>query len=84
MKTQIVKIGNSKGIRIPKPILKQCNLDADVELEVRGDGLLIKPAKTPRHNWDKSFAAMAEHEEDELVLEDSENNTGFEKEKWRW
>ena len=84
MKTQIVKIGNSKGIRIPKPILKQCNLDADVELEVRNEGLLIKPAKTPRHNWDQSFAKMAENEEDELILEDSDTNTGFEKEKWRW
>ncbi|NNE97559.1 MAG: AbrB/MazE/SpoVT family DNA-binding domain-containing protein [Pyrinomonadaceae bacterium] len=84
MKTQIVKIGNSKGIRIPKPILKQCSLDADVELEVRADGLLIKPAKTPRHNWDAAFAAMAETEEDELVLDDTDSNTGFEKEKWRW
>jgi antitoxin MazE len=82
MKTQIIKIGNSKGIRIPKPLLEQSHLDGEVELEVRDDGLLIKPAKKPRFNWDKAFREMSENDEDEMILDDSANK--FEREKWQW
>ena len=44
MKAQIVKIGNSQGIRIPKTLLSQTNLSGEVELEVRKDSIVIKPA----------------------------------------
>jgi len=43
MKTTIIPIGNSKGIRIPKAVLEQCNFSKDVSLEVKGDCLIIKP-----------------------------------------
>ena len=82
MKTQIIKIGNSKGIRIPKPILEQSNLDGEVELEVRDEGLLLKPSNKPRNNWSKAFKEMSEEDADELVFEDEANK--FEKENWRW
>jgi antitoxin MazE len=82
MKTQIIKIGNSKGIRIPKPLLQQSHLDGEVELEVRDDGLLIKPSKKPRFNWDKEFESMSENDDDEMILDDSANK--FEKENWQW
>lgn len=82
MKTQIIKIGNSKGIRIPKPLLEQSNLDGEVELEVCDEGLLIKSSSKPRHNWSKFFKEMSENDGDELVIEDSANK--YEKENWRW
>lgn len=82
MKTQIIKIGNSKGIRIPKPLLEQSNLYGEVELEVISEGLLIKSSESPRHNWAKAFKAMAAEDEDEMIIEDSP--TKFEKENWRW
>lgn len=82
MKTQIIKIGNSKGIRIPKPLLEQSNLKGEVELEVRDEGLLIKSSKKPRHNWDKAFKEMTENDGDELIIEDSPTN--FEEEDWKW
>ena len=60
MKAQIIKIGNSRGIRIPKPVLAESNLDGEVELEVIDEGLLIKSTNPPRHGWEKAFQAMAE------------------------
>ena len=84
MKSQIVKIGNSKGLRIPKALLEECKLDGDVELEIRHEGLLIKPAKTPRLSWEDAFKQMSDNDEDELVIDNSDTVTIFEKEKWRW
>ena len=84
MKAQIVKIGNSRGLRIPKPILEECELSGEVELEVRADGLLIKPSKVPRLNWEESFKKIAENEDDEMIIENSGAPTSFEKEGWRW
>lgn len=82
MKTQIIKIGNSKGIRIPKALIEQSNLDGEVELIVVDEGLLIKSSDKPRTNWEKAFKEMSENDEDELIIKDSSNN--FEKENWQW
>lgn len=82
MKTQIIKIGNSKGIRIPKPILEQSNLDGEVEIEVTEEGLLIKSSAKPRASWKQAFQEMSEDDADEMLLEDEANK--FEKENWQW
>lgn len=59
MKTSIVPIGNSRGIRIPKTILEQCHIEKDVVLEVEGDNIVIKPVKKePRKNWEQAFRKM--------------------------
>jgi len=84
MKAQVIKIGNSRGIRIPKPILEECQLSKDVELKIHSEGLLISPAKTPRLNWETAFKQMASDEQDELIADDSKLQTAFEKEDWRW
>ena len=47
VKSRIVKIGNSRGVRIPKPILEQLALSEEVELSVRGDQLVIVNVETP-------------------------------------
>lgn len=82
MKTQIIKIGNSKGIRIPKPILEQCGLGSEVELEVTDEGLLLKSSSKPRAHWAKSFRDMSENDGDEMIFEDAANK--FERENWQW
>ena len=84
MKARIVKIGNSKGIRIPKALLEECKLSGDVDLEVRSGGLMIKPSKTPRLNWESAFKQMSDNDEDEMIVDNSSAATSFEKEKWRW
>ena len=55
MKTQIVRIGNSQGIRIPKPLLQQTGLHGEVEIFAEEDSLVIRPAKKPREGWDEAF-----------------------------
>jgi antitoxin MazE len=68
MKTTIVRIGNSRGIRIPKALLEQCNLQDEVELEVRGEHLAVRPATKPRSGWADAFRRMHEQGDDLLLL----------------
>jgi antitoxin MazE len=56
MKASVVRIGNSRGIRIPKPVLEQCGIEDEVEIEVEGDRLIIRPATVPRAGWSEAFA----------------------------
>ena len=78
MKTNIIAIGNSKGIRIPKAMLKDCDIEDMVEIEKDGDKLILKPVKhRPRQGWEKAFSLMHDRGEDALLLdegvEDMEN-----------
>lgn len=71
MKTNIIPIGNSKGIRIPKVVLDQCHIQETVILEIEQDKIIIKPEyNQPRHNWAEIFKRMHETGEDRLVIED--------------
>jgi antitoxin MazE len=67
VKTRIVRIGNSRGVRIPKQILDEASLGDEVELEVERDHIVIRRAHRPRAGWDKQFRAMAEHGDDRLL-----------------
>jgi len=60
MKTRIVRIGNSRGVRIPKPLIEQAGLGDEVELRVVESGLLAQPARKPR--FDLAEAARQLHE----------------------
>ncbi len=72
MKTSLVAIGNSKGIRIPKIILEQCHIKKFVDLEVQEDRILIKSYnEIPRKNWDKEFHKMHKNQDDRLFISDS-------------
>ena len=81
MKASIIKIGNSQGLRIPKPILKQCGFSQEVELEVHNRELIIKPASHPRQDWDKAFKAMA-HNGDDKFIEILDSKWG--EDEWEW
>jgi antitoxin MazE len=82
MQLYVVQIGNSKGIRIPKAILKQCQIEDQVDLEVE-DGKIILEArkKTPRKGWEKAFKAMATNQDDALLIDD---NIDVEMDDWEW
>ena len=82
VKARIVKIGNSQGIRIPKVWLEQARLGEEVEVAVQPDQLVIRPARRPRHDWDKQFRAMAEHGDDRLL--DEAVPTQWDKDEWEW
>lgn len=82
MKVSIISIGNSKGIRIPKAILGQCNFNDAAELEVENSTLVIKPIKKKvREGWARAFKVMHERKEDFLLLDDS-LDSGMK--DWEW
>jgi len=81
MKASIIRIGNSQGLRIPKPILKQCGFQGEVELEVHDKELIIKSTKQSRQNWEKAFKAMAQNGDDQLI-EFAQNQ--WDEEEWEW
>ena len=81
MKASIIQIGNSQGLRIPKPILRQCGFGSEVELEVQDKQLIIKPHTSVRKNWEKAFERMAQNAEDQLL----EFCPGqWDEEEWEW
>lgn len=90
MKTNIVQIGNSKGVRIPKPLLEQLKFEESVEFEITPDGLLLRPVRkkteTPaRAGWDEMFkSALAEDGDDgeEFAEWNQAELTEFDKKEW--
>ena len=83
IETNVVKIGNSQGIRIPKTILEQCHLNRNAELEPRGDHLVVRSAAKPRTGWDEAFQAMAQRGDDTLLDGDTFAETSSEKDQWQ-
>jgi antitoxin MazE len=82
MKAQIIQIGNSQGIRIPKVLLEETGMSGDVELEATADGILIRNIKKPRGDWDAIFKQLADADDD--VPLSGEHASEFEKNEWKW
>ena len=82
MKTQIIQIGNSQGIRIPKVLLEESRITGDVDLELHPDGILIRNAQKPRAGWADAFRTMRENDDGELIADAPES--GFDKKEWQW
>ncbi len=83
-KTRIVRIGNSQGIRIPKPIIEQLGFSEEIELEIFPDQLVIRSAHAPRYDWDEQFKAMAEASDDQLLDAQSLPLTEWDEAEWEW
>ncbi len=85
MITKVIKIGNSRGIRIPKSVIKDSGLTDEVELEI-GDGqIIIKSLSNNRANWDSAFKKMAKNKDDVLMEPQSlYKATSWDKEEWEW
>ena len=85
MKTRIVQIGNSRGIRIPKVMLEQSGLGEEVELKVKKEGIIITPIKKARAGWSEAFRQMAQNKDDQLLYPDILANAGrWDEEEWTW
>jgi antitoxin MazE len=85
--TMLIKIGNSQGIRIPKPLIQQAHLEnVSLELEVLENGLLIKPINnTGRDTWIENIEkVISNHKgtEDEGLLKDLLNDNDLEEYEW--
>jgi len=84
MKSRIVKIGNSRGVRIPKPLIEESGLGDEVEIKVEGNRLIIAPAGRPRAGWARAFQEMARIGDDSLLDGDLQVQTSWEKDEWEW
>ena len=82
MKAQIIQIGNSQGIRIPKMMLEETGLSGEVELQAHPDGLLIRSVQKPRGTWDAEFKALADGDDDQVLS--TESATRFDSKEWKW
>jgi antitoxin MazE len=83
MKTELVRIGNSRGIRIPKPLIEQCGFGDEVDLRVENERLIISPDRLPRAGWEERFRAASPAAADELLLETATTND-FDRNEWQW
>jgi antitoxin MazE len=67
MKTTLISIGNSRGVRIPKPFIEQCGLSEEVEMDVQDGTILIHAPRQPRSGWSEAFELMACSCNDKLI-----------------
>lgn len=82
MKAELTRIGNSRGIRLPKPLIAECGLGDVVELRVTPAGLVIAPHRPPRSGWKQAFAAAGSADDGVLLAEVPANV--FDSEEWKW
>jgi len=84
LKTRIVRIGNSQGVRIPKPLLEQSGLKGEVELEVQDQQIIIRSADPPRRGWAEAFERMGQTGDDALLDEVPASGSRWDDEEWEW
>jgi antitoxin MazE len=81
-KTRIIRIGNSRGIRVPKGLLEQAQLPEEVELQAEHGRLIVRAAQGPRAGW--AAAAKAMHAQGDDLLLDAQIRTRFDEKDWQW
>jgi antitoxin MazE len=74
LELDIVRIGNSKGIRIPSSLLKQCGIDNRVKVEIHDGSIVLKALKTPREGWAAIFQSMHHNDDDKLIVSNDLDN----------
>jgi antitoxin MazE len=81
IKSRIVQVGNSQGIRIPKTMLEQSGIKENVEIEVRDSQIVITAASKARVGWSEAFAQMVidGDELESLAVTDNWDET-----EWVW
>jgi len=83
MKTTLIPIGNSRGVRIPKPFIEQCGLIEQVEMDVRDCMIIIHAPRKPRTGWADAFEKMA-REGDDTLPDDQSASTCWDDAEWQW
>ncbi len=82
MKTRLIRIGNSRGVRLPKTIIAQAGLTDEVELGVRDGAVIIARATSARSGWAAAARQMLQRDEDRLL--DAPTPTRFDGKEWQW
>lgn len=83
MKSSIRNIGNSKGIILPQNLLKECEIEYEVNVEVKDKTIIISPVEEQkRKGWAEAFQEMAKNGDDELIIPDVFEDEDFK--DWAW
>jgi antitoxin MazE len=82
MKTRLVHIGNSRGIRIPKPLIEEAGLSEEVEVRARQGSIVILSVATVRSGWAEAAQRLRARGEDRLL--DAPSSTRFDEKEWAW
>ena len=81
-KARIIRLGNSRGVRIPKPLLEQSGLEDVVEITATPGKILIQKPAHPREGWSATFEAMEQSRDDSLL--DTNTSTEWDDTEWTW
>jgi antitoxin MazE len=82
MELSIIKIGNSRGLRLPKEILDRLGFADKVEAVVNADSLTLYAAKKPRSGWAEAARAMHDAGGDALLIPDALDDDVLEGDPW--
>ena len=82
MKAHLVRIGNSRGVRIPRALLEESRLPENVDLRVEDGAIIISPAKGVREGWKEAAERAHAVGDDKPLL--SGASTRFDEEEWKW
>lgn len=83
MKINLISIGNSKGIRIPSSVIKQCGLGDELEMRIENGVIMLAPVRGVREGWGAAFEKMAAAGDDVPLVPDTLENE-FDAEGWTW
>lgn len=78
MEATIIKIGNSKGLRLSKTILDKYNIKDKVEIILEMGQIILKPIELPRKNWANAFEKMHNEDDDKMLINDVFNDEDLE------
>lgn len=81
MELSIIKIGNSKGLRLSKDILALYNIKDTVELVLEKGYIILKPTTEVRKGWDEAFQKMSDNNDDQLLMDDVFDDENFD--EWK-
>ena len=84
MRSRIVRIGNSRGVRIPEPLLEQSGLGEEVEIEAREGEIVIRAGRPARQGWAEAFRSTAKHGDDVLLDPEASGSAEWDEEEWEW
>lgn len=84
--TKLIRIGNSRGVRLPQAVLKEAHLTEAIEIETRGDELVLRAARHPREGWEGQAAELALREQaDAMAREWREAKlSSWDDNEWTW
>ncbi len=82
MRTRLIRIGNSRGLRLPKPLIAQAGLTEEVDLQIQDGAIVISRTMAPRTGWAEAAIILNRNQEDRLL--DDHRPTDFDKTEWTW